>query len=243
MDAVSIAYLHETSFLAKHTLKRLFPANLFSRLMDTIFVDRENHKTDFFTQMEKRYGCRTDYENQTDVDVIAATDFVLSPTTHTDLPTVFYSKPTLIYPEGTCANGQSLLQFKTGAFRLRMNVHVISIQYKSIFDCSTCQRKMQYVLKMFTNPLTIVHMDYLAVMKHINYTDPQKFASACQKAIATHQNVQTSKYSQNDFLYFFKNLKNIECTLKRQYAHIGTAKDYKCQDPYTQAIKAMNLPK
>jgi lysophosphatidylcholine acyltransferase / lyso-PAF acetyltransferase len=57
-----------------------------------------------------------------------------------------------IYPEGTCSNGQSLIEFKTGAFNPGQSVQPVIVRYPNKID-TVSEKEIDSIYNIFTMKL------------------------------------------------------------------------------------------
>jgi len=115
--------------------------------------------------------------------------------------------PLLIFPEGTCINNTSVMQFKKGSFEASDSVFPVAIRYNpwfgDAFYNSSKYGMVQYLLRVFTSWAIVAEVYYLpkmerrsdgAIVAEVYYLpkmerrsdeSPIQFAERCKKAIAT----------------------------------------------------------
>jgi len=96
--------------------------------------------------------------------------------------------PILIFPEGTCINNTSVMQFKKGSFEVGGVIYPAAIKYDPKFGDafwnSSQDSMMAYLLKMMTSWAIVVDVWYLPPMKREEGEDAIDFANRVKHVIA-----------------------------------------------------------
>uniref|UniRef100_A0AAF5I3P2 Phospholipid/glycerol acyltransferase domain-containing protein n=1 Tax=Strongyloides stercoralis TaxID=6248 RepID=A0AAF5I3P2_STRER len=96
--------------------------------------------------------------------------------------------PILIFPEGTCINNTSVMQFKKGSFEIASVIYPIAMKYDArlgdAFWNSSLQGYGQYLWMMMTSWAIICNVWYLPPMTKNEGEDAIEFARRVKKAIA-----------------------------------------------------------
>jgi len=96
--------------------------------------------------------------------------------------------PILIFPEGTCINNTSVMQFKKGSFEVGGVIYPVAIKYDSRFGDpfwnSSRQTMIQYLLMMMTSWAIVCDIWYLPPMYREEGEDAITFANRVKAAIA-----------------------------------------------------------
>lgn len=96
--------------------------------------------------------------------------------------------PCLIFPEGTCINNTSVMQFKKGSFEASDTIYPVAIKYNPWFgDAFYNSSKFGmavYLLRVFTSWAIVAEVYYLPKMVRGAKEDPIDFADRCKSAIA-----------------------------------------------------------
>jgi len=96
--------------------------------------------------------------------------------------------PILIFPEGTCINNTSVMQFKKGSFEVGGVVYPVAIKYDPKFGDafwnSSKDSMMIYLFKMMTSWAIVVDVWYLPPMIRQEDEDAIDFANRVKKEIA-----------------------------------------------------------
>ncbi|CRK91201.1 CLUMA_CG004884, isoform A [Clunio marinus] len=111
---------------------------------------------------------------------------------------------TLIFPEGTCTNKKSMVQFKPGAFNPGLPVQPVVIRYPNKVDTLTWAWQGPNVFILFWRSLSQLHtyieVEYLPVYNpsEEEIKNPKLFASNVQKIMAKAMNLPISDYNFDD---------------------------------------------
>lgn len=96
--------------------------------------------------------------------------------------------PLLIFPEGTCINNTSVMQFKKGSFEACDSVYPVAIKYNpwfgDAFYNSSRYGMLLYLLRVFTSWAIVAEVYYLPKMKRKTDESSIAFAERCKKLIA-----------------------------------------------------------
>jgi len=96
--------------------------------------------------------------------------------------------PLLIFPEGTCVNNTSVLQFKKGSFEACDRVYPVAIKYNPWFGDaywnSSKYGMLHYLMRVFTSWAIVADVYYLPVMHRRLSESPINFANRCKSEIA-----------------------------------------------------------
>ncbi|XP_022080703.1 glycerol-3-phosphate acyltransferase 4-like [Acanthaster planci] len=96
--------------------------------------------------------------------------------------------PILIFPEGTCINNTSVMQFKKGSFEVGGMVYPVAIKYNSNFGDpfwnSSKYSMVRYLLMMMTSWAIVCDVWYLPPMVKGEDEDAVEFANRVKSAIA-----------------------------------------------------------
>ena len=97
---------------------------------------------------------------------------------HVDDPTKL---PILIFPEGTCINNTSVMQFKKGSFEVGGTIYPVAIKYDPIFGdafWNSSQNGMaSYIYLMMTSWAIVCDVWYLPPMTRGESEDAVEFAN------------------------------------------------------------------
>ena len=97
---------------------------------------------------------------------------------HVDDPTKL---PILIFPEGTCINNTSVMQFKKGSFEVGGTIYPVAIKYDPIFGdafWNSSQNGMaSYIYLMMTSWAIVCDVWYLPPMSRGENEDAVEFAN------------------------------------------------------------------
>jgi len=104
---------------------------------------------------------------------------------HVDDPTKL---PILIFPEGTCINNTSVMQFKKGSFEVGGTIYPVAIKYDPIFGDafwnSSENGMASYIYLMMTSWAIVCDVWYLPPMTRMENEDAVKFANRVKAEIA-----------------------------------------------------------
>lgn len=96
--------------------------------------------------------------------------------------------PLLIFPEGTCINNTSVMQFKKGSFEACDSVYPVAIKYNPWFGDAYYNSSrfgmVQYLIRVFTSWAIVAEVYYLPKMIRKTGESPIAFAERCKKSIA-----------------------------------------------------------
>uniref|UniRef100_A0A914NYB7 Phospholipid/glycerol acyltransferase domain-containing protein n=1 Tax=Panagrolaimus davidi TaxID=227884 RepID=A0A914NYB7_9BILA len=96
--------------------------------------------------------------------------------------------PVLIFPEGTCINNTSVMQFKKGSFEVDQTIYPIAMKYDARFGDafwnSSAQGWFQYIIQMMSSWAIICHVWYLPPMRKMPNENAIAFANRVKKTIA-----------------------------------------------------------
>jgi len=96
--------------------------------------------------------------------------------------------PILIFPEGTCINNTSVMQFKKGSFEVGGVIYPVAIKYDPKFGDafwnSSENGMLAYVMKMMTSWAIVCDVWYLPPMTREEGEDAIQFANRVKKEIA-----------------------------------------------------------
>lgn len=96
--------------------------------------------------------------------------------------------PILIFPEGTCINNTSVMQFKKGSFEVGGMIYPVAIKYDSKFGDafwnSSRYNMFTYILMMMTSWAIVCDVWYLPPMERVEGEDAIHFANRVKKDIA-----------------------------------------------------------
>lgn len=96
--------------------------------------------------------------------------------------------PILIFPEGTCINNTSVMQFKKGSFEVGSVIYPVAIKYDPRFGDafwnSSKYSMMQYLYMMMTSWAIVCDVWYLPPMKMQPNETAVQFANRVKRAIA-----------------------------------------------------------
>ncbi|XP_070508580.1 lysophosphatidylcholine acyltransferase isoform X2 [Chironomus tepperi] len=111
---------------------------------------------------------------------------------------------TMIFPEGTCTNRTSLIQFKCGAFYPGLPIQPVLIRYPNKIDTFTWTWSGPDVLLLIWRTLaqfhTFVEIEYLPVYvpNEEEKKDPKLYAQNVQRLMSKELNIPTSDYTFDD---------------------------------------------
>jgi len=96
--------------------------------------------------------------------------------------------PVLIFPEGTCINNTSIMQFKKGSFEVGAVIYPVAVKYDPKFGDafwnSTKVSMIPYLLMMMTSWAIVCDVWYLPPMHRREGEDAIEFANRVKKEIA-----------------------------------------------------------
>jgi len=96
--------------------------------------------------------------------------------------------PILIFPEGTCINNTSVMQFKKGSFEVGGVIYPAAIKYDAQFGDafwnSSQDSMVMYLMKMMTSWAIVVDVWYLPPMTRAENEDAIQFANRVKHEIA-----------------------------------------------------------
>lgn len=96
--------------------------------------------------------------------------------------------PILIFPEGTCINNTSVMQFKKGSFEIGGVVYPVAMKYDPRFGDafwnSSKYSMMQYIYMMMTSWAIVCEVWYLPPMTRLPDETAVQFANRVKRAIA-----------------------------------------------------------
>ena len=96
--------------------------------------------------------------------------------------------PILIFPEGTCINNTSVMQFKKGSFEVGGTVYPVAIKYDAkfgdVFWNSSKHPIPTYLLMMMTSWAIVCDVWYLPPMQKEENEDAVQFANRVKRKIA-----------------------------------------------------------
>lgn len=96
--------------------------------------------------------------------------------------------PILIFPEGTCINNTSVMQFKKGSFEVGGKIYPVAIKYDPLFGDafwnSSKYGMMTYILMMMTSWAIVCDVWYLPPMEKTDEEDAITFANRVKAEIA-----------------------------------------------------------
>jgi glycerol-3-phosphate O-acyltransferase 3/4 len=96
--------------------------------------------------------------------------------------------PILIFPEGTCVNNTSVMQFKKGSFEISPVIYPVAMKYDNTlgdaFWNSSRQSMLHYLLRMMTSWAIVCEVWYLPAMTRGRDESAIDFANRVKKSIA-----------------------------------------------------------
>merc|ERR1712115_256623 len=96
--------------------------------------------------------------------------------------------PVLIFPEGTCINNTSIMQFKKGSFEVGGTIYPVAIKYDPLFGDafwnSSKHGMLTYIYLMMTSWAIVCDVWYLPPMTKKPEEDAIDFANKVKKEIA-----------------------------------------------------------
>merc|ERR1712083_483809 len=96
--------------------------------------------------------------------------------------------PILIFPEGTCINNTSVMQFKKGSFEVGGTIYPVAIKYDPIFGDafwnSSENGMASYIYLVMTSWAIVCDVWYLPPMTRMENEDAVKFANRVKAEIA-----------------------------------------------------------
>lgn len=108
----------------------------------------------------------------------------------------------LVFPEGTCGNGQALATFRSGAFVAGVPVQPVAVRYYfGWFDPSWCSVGPDFpalILRMMLSWYTDMEITYLPVHEKHHGETPQEYANRVRASIASVLDVPVTEYSFDD---------------------------------------------
>lgn len=151
--------------------------------------------------------------------------------------------PVLVYPEGACTNGTTLISFKMGAFSPGLPIQPVCIRYphKHLDLAWTEQTDESFAsrfIKMAMQFHNSVELDFLPVYtpSQEEIDDPILYASNVRNVMAKHMGVPVTEHSYEDakLIILARDLKRIEATSSIVYSQIQ--KLYKMDGKDTAAL-------
>jgi len=95
--------------------------------------------------------------------------------------------PILIFPEGTCINNASVMQFKKGSFEVGGKIYPVAIKYDPLFGDafwnSSEQSMVTYIIMMMTSWAIVADVWYLPEMTQMEGEDAIAFANRVKREI------------------------------------------------------------
>jgi len=137
--------------------------------------------------------------------------------------------PVLVYPEGACTNGTTLISFKMGAFSPGLPVQPVCIRYphKHLDLAWTEQTDESFAsrfIKMAMQFHNFVEIDFLPVYtpSEEEKADPILYAENVRSVMAKHMGVPVTEHSYEDakLIILARDLKRIEATTSIVYSQI-----------------------
>ncbi len=96
--------------------------------------------------------------------------------------------PILIFPEGTCINNTSVMQFKKGCFEVGGTIYPVAIKYDAQFGDafwnSSQNGMVSYIYMMMTSWAIVCDVWYLPPMRRKEDEDAVQFANRVKAEIA-----------------------------------------------------------
>lgn len=190
---------------------------MISNLLGSVYVDREAGKTDFNSQICNRFHAK-----------IVDDPKEIEPAKNQHSYNFWNRRqPIVVFPEGTTGNMESMLRFKTGAFRFNLDVQVVAIRYHAFFDVLLQRSMKSFIWRMMLNPLVICVVEYGPVLRYKDFGTHQEFADAAGREIARMNGTfYSTRYDIADFMYFRRGKKDIDCSMKADFPWMGDYKDY-----------------
>ena len=115
-----------------------------------------------------------------------------------------------LFPEGTTTNGELLIQFRAGCFRLGCPVKPVLVRhpYRWFSPCWTMQGLVPFVFGLFSQVYNCVLVDMLdtQVPTQSHLRDPIAFANHVRGVMAAHSGMSVCDYSFKDGLAYFHEL-------------------------------------
>lgn len=142
--------------------------------------DNKNYFLELIDYAQPIYVCREDYNSR----ATTIQDILNRVKNARDWPQI------LIFPEGTCTNRQSLIQFKPGAFYPGLPVQPILLRYPNSSDCLTWTWQGPNVFILLWKTLTTFHnfveIEFLPVYNPSDeeVQNPKLFAQNVQRLMA-----------------------------------------------------------
>jgi 1-acyl-sn-glycerol-3-phosphate acyltransferase len=122
----------------------------------------------------------------------------------TEIATAATGPRVLIFPEGTCGNGQALATFRSGAFVAGVSVQPVAVRYRfDRFDPSWCTVGPNLnclLMRMFLSWYNVMEVTYLPVMSMYEHETPQQYCTRVRDAIAAVLHVPVTQFSFDDIL-------------------------------------------
>ena len=125
--------------------------------------------------------------------------------------------PVLIFPEGTCTNGQALISFKAGAFAIGAPVQPVVLRYPHAYcDPSAADTGYDRLLLLMLQVYNRLEVTYLPVVAPTaaEQADAKLFASAVRALMAKELGVGQTQHSYSDVW------------LSVEAAKVGVAQDF-----------------
>lgn len=108
----------------------------------------------------------------------------------------------LVFPEGTCCNGQALATFRSGAFVSGVPIQPVAIRYNCTwFDpswCSVGPGLFELIIRMMLTWYTEMEITYLPIHEKHENEIPQVYANRVRDSIANVLRIPTTEYSFDD---------------------------------------------
>ena len=119
--------------------------------------------------------------------------------------------PILIFPEGTCVNNTSVMQFKKGSFETGTAIYPVAIKYDARFTDafwnSSTQGPMKYLFMLMTSWALVCDVWYLPPMTRQDAESAAEFADrvSCSPPSLQPFSIFKEFFSLTIFLIFFSN--------------------------------------
>jgi lysophosphatidylcholine acyltransferase/lyso-PAF acetyltransferase len=178
LDVFYYAYRWLPSFVAKRDIREMPFIGWFAEVLNSVFVDRH---ADAKTKAEYKSKIESIAENPK-------------------------APPVLIFPEGTCTNGKSLITFKRGSFEPGVDLLPVCMQYNSRMNPASVGRNSHLlflvrVMMQWTNKL---HVQVLPVHKPTEEEkdDPILFAEHVQDTMGDAMGIPKTRHSIADMFFY-----------------------------------------
>ncbi|MBT6175652.1 MAG: hypothetical protein HOI23_00295 [Deltaproteobacteria bacterium] len=178
LDVFYYAYRWLPSFVAKRDIREMPFIGWFAQVLNSVFVDRHA-------------DAKTKAAYKSKIEAIAENP---------------KAPPVLIFPEGTCTNGKSLITFKRGAFEPGVDLLPVCMQYRSEMNpaCVGRNSEVLFLLRVMMQWSNKLHVQILPVHKP---TEEEKqdsilFAEHIQDLMGDAMGIPKTRHSIADMFFY-----------------------------------------